>query len=231
MLPGGVVALTQDWPDGPFDDVQCEALYLAQEPTALVLNCIHPDTIEPVEVRMRLPEDTTEEYFAEFLGNQDLRASFFVPPPESIGCILCLHASLRDESGELILLGYSVDLYTSYPAEGVAFDVGRAGWLRPGTPEYDAWIDPFGDLVARNVGCAERESLRPGSDVEIPLALQFTADDGLVSIYDRNEEYGVEVAGQRFDIRVDSAFYRGPLTCGDCPVTEVTFVVLRSPPA
>ena len=63
-----------------------------------------------------------------------------------------------------------------------------------------------------------------------PVAIDFTTENGVVSVYDRNIEYGVEVGGQSFDIVVSDAFFRHELNCGDCPVTEGEFLILRSAP-
>lgn len=227
IYTSGVVAIAQDWPDGGFEDVSCEAVSLAREPHAVLLSCTHPETLVPVDVRINVPESAAEDQLSDIAGASDLRVSFYKTPEGSIGCVFCNHVTIRDATGDLILLGHLRWDY-SYPAEGVAFEVGRAGWLEAGTPAYDAWSAPFEDLVVRNVGCVERENLRPGSDTETPLALQFTADTGVVSIYDRNVEYAIEVGGQRFDILVSDAFFRGPLTCGDCFATESSFLILRS---
>ena len=225
---GSALALTLpgEWPEGGTLDAACEAVDFEPEaPFALRLSCTHPETALPAVVRLRVSGDDGQ--LDGLPGTSGLRVSFYNPPRGSIGCSVCNDLSIRDAAGDLILLSHSTWLFETVP-EGAAVDVGGAGWLEPGSEEFESWSAPFDDLQIRNVGCAPRAALRPGAETETPLALELMADTGPVAIYDRTAERGLEVDGQRFDIIVSDAFVRGPFNCGDCPITEGVFLVLRS---
>jgi hypothetical protein len=136
--------------------------------------------------------------------------------------------TIRDGTGDLLLLSHTLNVFDAYPEEGSGFEVGRAGWLTPGTAKHEAWSAPVGAMMMRNMGCGPRENVRPGSETETPLALELTSDAGLVWTYDRTTTFGVQIDGQTFDILVSDAFFRGPLNCGDCPVTESSLLIVRA---
>jgi hypothetical protein len=173
-----------------------------------------------------MSDAAVDDQLDSILGTDGLSISFYKPTQQINGGPYYGSVTLRDAAGDLILLGHQS--YRDYIAEGDAFDIGRAGWLEPGSEAYDAWAAPFGEMVIHNGGCAPRDALRPGSETETPLSIEFTGDNGPVAVYDRNIEYGVQVGGQSFDIVVSDAFSRNELNCGDCPVTEGIFLILRS---
>lgn len=222
-------ALTDNWPDGGTLDATCDAVEFVDHRT-LRLTCMHPETGLPAEVVVSFSAGAVGSQLDDLPGTTGLLVSFFNPPRGSIGCIGCNDLRIHDSDGRLIALSSATWLFDSIPAEGTAIDLSAAKWLDPGSDAYENWSAPFGEMQMRHVGCAPRASLRPGSETETPLALEFMADNGLVAVYDRNIEYGVEVDGQRFDVLVSDAFFRGDLNCGDCPFTEGSYLVLRSGP-
>lgn len=221
-------ALTQDWPEGGTLDTPCDAVDLSVDKTTLRLSCVHPETSLAVEVVVSFPPGAVESQLDALPGTNGLLVSFYNPPRGSIGCSGCNDLRIHDADGRLIVLSNGTLLFDFVPAEGVAVDVTGAKWLEPRSEDYQNWSAPFGELQMRHVGCAPRASLRPGAETETPMAIEFIADDGLELVYDRNVEYGVEVDGQRFDVLVSDAFFRGMLNCGDCPFTVGSFLVLRS---
>jgi hypothetical protein len=220
-------ALTDDWPEGGTLDAVCEAVELTGDKTTLRLSCPHPETMLPVEVVISFPPDVVEGQLDDLPGMTDLQVSFFNPPRGTIGCTGCNDLRIRSSSGELLVLSNVTWLYESVPAEGTAIDLGGPEWLDPESEDYETWTAPFGGIVMRHVGCAPRASLRPGSETETPLAVEVMTDV-VVPVYDRNIESAIEVGDERFDVIVSDAFFRGPLTCGDCPFTVASFLVLRS---
>lgn len=231
MPSGGAgVGVTDYWPEyGPVT-ATCEAISLVQQVQGylvLSLACAHPSG-ETRELLLRLHPDLVDEQLDDLPGTTGLEVSFFVVEEGSIGCRVCSDVVVHDAQGELVLLSNRTSLYDAIIGERVGLDVGGPEWLAPGSPEHAVWSAPFTDLFVRNLGCAPRDAIEPGSDTETPLALQFTSDAGLVSIYDKNSLRGVEVGGQTFDVFVSDAFSRGPLTCGDCAATETGFLILRS---
>jgi hypothetical protein len=231
MPPAGAgVGVADYWPESGPMTATCEAISLVAEPRGylvLTLECAHRRG-GTRELRIRLHPDIVDGQLDDMPGTTGLEVSFNVPEEGSIGCSVCGDVVVRDAAGDLVLLGNRTDLYDGIIGERVGLDVGGPEWFPPGSPEHATWSAPFTDLFVRNLGCAPREAIDPGSDTEIPLALQFTSDAGLVSIYDKNSLLGVEVGGQTFDVFVSDAFSRGPLTCGDCAATETTFLILRS---
>lgn len=228
VLQADAVALAPNWPAGGFSDVICDATEIQQDPPAVAFSCAHPETGLPSEVRIRLPAEMLENQLAWLPGVPGLRLSFFVPPEGAIVCFACNHVTIRDPEGGLLLLSHLRYMYDGYLPRGETMEVGKAEWLQPGSIEYAEWSAPFETFNVQNLGCEERASLRVGSQTETPLALEFVSDLGLVRIYDRNAEYGIPVQGVVFDVIVSDAFFRGPLECGDCPVTESIFSVVRA---
>lgn len=227
-ISAGGLALTQAWPDGGTLDAQCDAIEWLHDPTRLRLSCVHPETMLPVDVDIRMSDEVRETLDA-LPGTSGLRVSFYNPPRGSIGCLACFDLTIRSSDGELLALFHAT--MSPYPVrQGAGIDMTGAVWLEPDSAEYDEWSAPFDEIQLRDVGCAPRASLRPGSDTETPLAVELTADGATISIYDRNVEEGVEIDGQRFDVHVSDAFSRGPLNCGDCPGTEAVFAIVRSSP-
>jgi hypothetical protein len=220
--------LTQDWPEGGTVDAPCEVQELSDDKTTLRLSCLHPDKMVPVEVVYSFPPGVIGTQLDGLVGETGVLASFYNEPPRSIDCLGCNDLRLRDAGGDLLVLSNVTRLYGAVPAEGATIDVSAAKWLDLDSPELPTWSAPLGSLHVRHVGCAERASIRPGSDVETPLALEVATDTGLVGVYDRSREYGVEIGGERFDLVVSDAFFRGPLNCGDCPSTLVSFLVVRA---
>lgn len=227
QLAASAIANAPEFPSGGFVDVSCDAISIEREPSRLVSSCVHPVTRAPTEIRINAVS-VFENQLAWLPGTSDLRVSFYKKKEDVIGCGACTHLTIRDSAGDLLLLSHTLNLFDAYPDEGSAFEVGKAGWLEPGTPEYEAWSAPFAELMVRNMGCGARENVRPGSESETPLALELGSDNGLVWTYDRTTTPGVEVDGQAFDILVSDAFFRGPLNCGDCPVTESSFLIVRA---
>jgi hypothetical protein len=221
----GAIAL--DWPDGAFLDATCEALSLFDKPFGIELSCIHPESGDAVPVRLNV-SGNVEDQLDWIPGTTGLRLSFFSPPKGAVSCYACVDVSLRDAEGRLVLLSRSLDLLDAVPAEGAEFDMTGPKFLDPRSAEYQGFSAPFTSIELQHVGCAPRDNIRPGSEVETPLAIEFAFDGGEISLYDRNIAEGVEVGDERFDIIVANAFFRGPLNCGDCPPTEANYLVLRS---
>lgn len=230
MPPAGVgVDATDYWPESGPMTATCEAVSLTARGRGLELrlSCAHPEGGSR-SLGIGLHGGTHDGQLDGLVGTRGLLVSFAIPPEGSIGCNVCGDVVVRDAAGDLVLLGNRTDLLGEVIGEEVGLDVGGPEWFPPGSPEHANWSAPFTDLFVSNLGCAPRHAIDPGSDTEIPLALQFTADEGLVSVYDKSTLFGVEVGRQTFDVFVSDAFSRGPLTCGDCPATETTFLILRS---
>jgi len=229
VFSSGAIVLTNpgEWPEGATLDAVCDAVTLDEGREILYLTCAHPETRSAAEVRVRFSAGSLGAQLDDLPGTSGLQVSFWNPPAGSINCGSCSDLSIRDAADELIVLSFARWWFETVP-EGGGLDVKGAGWLEPGSPEYETWSEPFDDIRIRNVGCAPRASLRPGSETETPLAFEFVGDAGVVAVYDRNLEAGVQVDGAQFDVNVSDAFFRGPLTCGDCAVTEGVFLILRS---
>ncbi len=221
----GVIAF--DWPTGPTLDAVCDAVAI-DDPIALLLSCAHPETGEPTDVRLSLSEGAVNGQLDGLPGTGGLRLSFYNRPPDAISCFVCNDLSLRDAEGGLILRAHVLRLLDAVPAEGSSFDVSGPGWLEATDDHYAGFSAPFTAITVDNIGCSPRTNLRPGSDIETPLAVRFAYDGGQSELYDRNFLGSVEVGDERFDLRVSDAFFRGPLNCGDCPPTEVSFLILRA---
>jgi hypothetical protein len=177
---------------------------------------------------MRVPEFLAGQLDL-LVGARNFSISFYKRPQDGIGCEGCLDLSLRDSRGELVALSHLTQSYGSFPGEGDAFDMTGPAWLDPSTDAYRDFSLPFASVGLRNTGCDTREAIRPGSLEETPLAVEFVAEDEVVvAVYDRNVEHDVSVGGESFDIWVSDAFFRGPLNCGDCPVTVGSFFLLRA---
>jgi hypothetical protein len=223
----GAIAL--EWPDGVSLDATCEALSLFDEPFGIELSCVHPESGEPVPIRLNV-SGSVDDQLNWLPGTTGLRLSFFNPSKDAVSCYACVDVSLRDAEGRLVLLSRSLDLFDAVPAEDAEFDMTGPKYLDARSSEYQSFAFPFTSIQLHHVGCAPRDNLRPGSEVETPLAIEFAFDGGDISLYDRNIAEGVEVGDERFDIIVADAFFRGPLNCGDCPPTEAIYLVLRSSP-
>ena len=230
---GNLAVLVPDWPeDGPIV-APCEVLSFGPGPDRasdqLRLTCTHPSVPMPIDMDIFLSADAIDTHF-DGLAGTSVVVSYYRPTPEKQvnGGPFYGTVTIRDDGGALILLASQFAWYDAQLAEGDEVEVARPGWLRPGTEAWEVWNDPFGTMMIRNVGCAPREALRPGSPTETPLALEFEADDGPVTVYDHTIEYGVRVDGAPFDVVVSDAFFRHELTCGDCAVTEAKLLLLRS---
>lgn len=224
-----------DWPESATAvTTECAAVSLTDAPEFfetldLQLACAHPEIMEPLEVHFYFSAPSIGEQLDALPGVSGLSASFYWPDPDLVAPgDLLYQMTLRDEDGALLVLAYSLYLFDATLASGAALEVGRPQWLTPGTDEHEAWNAPLGEMTARNVDCARRESLRPGASFEIPLVVELQADRGPISMYDRSAAYGLAVGGEPFDIIVSDAFMRDRINCGDCPLTEITFLVLRS---
>jgi hypothetical protein len=79
-------------------------------------------------------------------------------------------------------------------------------------------------MVVRDLGCEPQQG-RGGTF--FPLALEIDADDGVVSIPDRNIADDVRVGGRAFDI-VAEGYVRAESTCADCPPSESQLLILRA---
>lgn len=224
---GLVLSLESDWPFGPTIDANCNVVDVRLEPIGLLLECVHPESQGVVELAMRTG-GAAEAQLAPLVGTMGARLSFYMPEFLGFGCDACLDVSLRDNAGELMVLTRGYSDYDFVRAEGETIELSSPGWLDPRSDAFLTWSDPFDSITARHVGCIERESLRPGSRVETPLEVAFAVGNDVLALYDRNGEQGALFGERTFDIIVSRAFFRGPLNCGDCPATEIAFLVVRS---
>lgn len=222
------------WPEETAITASCEGVSIATADGFVGLLDISLDCMDQTsgftgDVHVYVAESAISGQLDEIPGSENLLLSFWWPsadvinPGDSI-----FQLSLRSADGSLVLLAYTGSLFDGYLAEGDSLKVGRPFWLTSGTEEYEAWNEPFGEMYLRSIGCPSRESLRPGSSMETPLVVEFGADLGSVEIYDRNFVSQLLVDGEAFDVIVSDAFFRNDLNCAHCPVTAVTFLILRS---
>ena len=176
---------SNDWPDAGGVDAICDAVSVTAStgPTMIDLRCAYPPSGKMIELPLYIAAGVDVQMDG-VVGQAGLRLSFYRPAPNECdgfgGCPYTGTASLRDADGNLILLSWRA--FTSHLDVGDPLEAGRAGWLDPGSPDYEAWDAPFGDMAITNVGCAARPGVRPGDVTEVPLALQLDADSGPVSI-------------------------------------------------
>jgi hypothetical protein len=203
-------------------DATCEVLELGPtnrftEQIELHLVCLDSESRSTRDVFVYVAEEALEHQLDGVVGLLDVRISFAQASPGNF--------TLRDGEGNLILLARETQ--ATLEAPGQVAEVGRVNWFEENTPEHQNWIAPFGDILARNVGCAPREALRVGpTPLETPMVLEFVG--GGVSLFDRNTAYGVQVGMDSFDIFVSDAFLEYHHECGHCLGSKVSFLVLRS---
>lgn len=226
-----VLTMESNWPIGFTTGAPCDVLsvaYFDEEPIGLRLACIHPDSQEVVELVLRIG-GIVEAHLESFVGMNDTRLAFFNPEPSGFGCSVCLDLTLRDSEGGLLVLSKVVGL-DGVLAEGRDFDLTGPAWLEPMDAAYASWSAPFETITAKNLGCNERENLRPGSETETPLAIEFASASDSLLLYDRNAATDVAVGEETLDVIVSRAFFRGALNCANCPVTELAFLIARAEP-
>ncbi|MBC8073730.1 MAG: hypothetical protein IAG13_35745 [Deltaproteobacteria bacterium] len=232
FLNADVGVYANDWPAfGPIEATcTASAIEPADNPccTDLRLECLAPDGETLVPIRMSFSSETLDTQLDGVVGFPDLVLGFFNPERQINGGPYFGTVSLRDSQGALLLLASQYANSAEQLAVGQEIEMATAGWLAPGSPEAAAWHAPFDSVWLRNAGCAAREALRPGSNTEVPLVIEFDGDEGPLQVDDRTIQYDVPVQGEHFDVIVSDAYYREELTCGDCPVTEAKLLLLRS---
>jgi hypothetical protein len=219
------------WPDdGPTAiDALCEAESFASGTGVLNLRCAHPTLGTEHAVEIHIGDTGIGDRIADWVGASGLAVSFFQRDEGDPWGTAYWTASLRDGDGALLLLAHHSALLAETPAAADGIEVGRPGWLDPGSPEWEAWSAPLPTMTMRDMGCPERPPLRGGSRAEVPLALELAVEAGTVSIFDRNQTTGIQVAGGSFDVIVSDAFVGQDVTCVDCAGAAITFLVLAGP--
>jgi hypothetical protein len=172
----------------------------------LTLSCLQDEAPQDaVEVRVGGAGSPIAEAMASWVGMQGLRLGIpygqgFFPG------IFFDDFTLRSAVGELLLLRSAAQ---AGPGAQIP-DVGGVGWALP-----------FSELETVDHGCA----FRPND--EQPFALELATDDGLVTVFHREQET-VMVDGIAYEVSVDRAVVYDTSSCGgECVEADTSFSIVR----
>jgi hypothetical protein len=175
------------WPG----DADAECTPLSYADGVLHLECTPMGEVEVYEFRVVSDEADVRSALASYVDLPVLELSFF--RQFVFDFTLGTQFTLRTEGDNLLLFAYA------WASE----------WSAP--LEVDLNYEPFPEIDGVDAECSERPALH-GAVAERPLAIEFTTDDGPVTLFDR-EMASVDIDGATFRILVAGAFEK----LGSCP--------------